>query len=84
MNLKSLTVVAFALFLSACSTKALDDMNYGLSKAMGKHVRLVEQALGKPAESTPPYYHYLHLHCFSLPMCAFLLCIRLGVGYPHQ
>jgi|TARA_B110000305_G_C19023713_1_gene440552 hypothetical protein len=50
MNLKSLTVVAFALFLSACSTKALDDMNYGLSKAMGEHVRLVEQALGKPAE----------------------------------
>ena len=47
-NLISLVFVS--LSLSGCALQAIDDMNAGLSGAMGQHISSVESALGVPAE----------------------------------
>lgn len=38
------------LGLSGCASRAIDEMNAGLTSAMGQHIGKVEAALGKPAE----------------------------------
>ena len=51
VKMKNLISLVFILLsLSGCALQAIDDMNAGLSDAMGQHISSVESALGKPAE----------------------------------
>ena len=45
-----LTVSLVFFSLSGCALQAIDEMNAGLTNALGHHVGKVEAALGKPAE----------------------------------
>ena len=45
-----LIAVVVGLGLAGCTSQAIEQMNSGLSSALGQHVSSLEDALGKPAE----------------------------------